>query len=221
MVQALSSIFTSQIATHKSTPAGPSSELNVEAKSSPTDDSVTISGIGYHSLHTNTDLNANSRSNSDTDNSNQMTYLSSINNASLDGTDKQRFENAMQKIEQQFDAGQTNRINADLYENQLGIGIMALGGFEQVKTWREQGMELSEASILAAGKAFNDGFKQQLSESKNSPSALGVAINRHEIVKDNQTVPEWFLQEQQQLLDQMGQTAVRQAFERGALFHVG
>lgn len=221
MVSALSNIFASQTATSKSTQAGLFSAPHVEAKSSPTDDSVTISGIGYHSLHSNSDLNVHSRSNSQIDRSNQTAYLSSINATSLDGTDQQCFENAMQKLEQQFDAGQTNRISADPYENQLGIGIMALGGFEQVKTWREQGMELSEASILAAGKTFNDAYKQHISTSKNSSTAQGFSINRHEIIKNNQAVPEWFLEEQQMLLDLMGQSATRQAFERGALFHAG
>lgn len=221
MVSALNNIFASQTTTSKSTKTGLFSAPHVEAKSSSADDSVTISGIGYHSLHTNSDLNAHSRSNSQIDRSNQAEYLSSIISTSLDDTDNQRFKNTMQKLEQQFDAGLTNRISADPYENQLGIGIMAVGGFEQVKAWREQGMELSEASILAAGKTFNDAYKQHISTSKNSSTAKGFSINRHEIIKNNQAIPQWFLEEQQMLLNLMGQSATRLAFEQGALFHAG
>lgn len=132
-----------------------------------------------------------------------------------------RFENTMNKLREHHASGGVTQISADPYENSLSIGIMALGGMKQLEKWEAQGMPISEESILAAGDAFNAGFKQRLDESGGTYSKKGLAINRHEIVKTNQDVPDWFLEEQQNLISQMAQNGTRAAFERGALFHVG
>lgn len=104
-------------------------------------------------------------------------------------------------------------------DGQLRLGLMALGQ-SSINEWSSKGMVLSEASILAAGEAFQSAFRENLAANGSSAAGSSIALNRHQIVMDSQTVPDWFVKEYERTLSAMGDSEVKRAFERGEMYVV-
>ena len=123
-----------------------------------------------------------------------------------------RFESALERVRE---ANANHRILGG-YEGRIGIGLMAMGGEDQLERWAAQGLEIDEEAILAAADAFQNAFQAAMGE--DSPRG-SVAINRYRIVMNAQEVPEWFVSEYRNMLSMMGDSETRRAFERGEVFH--
>jgi len=100
----------------------------------------------------------------------------------------------------------------------IGLGAMALGGSTQLEKWREKGLEVTEESLMAASKTFQEGFKELMN--KRSSTSEGLSLNTHQIVMNSQTTPDWFKTEYQNELSLMGDTETKKAFEQGAVYHL-
>ena len=124
---------------------------------------------------------------------------------------KSRFEGALGQVSgsSQLHGG---------YEGMIGLGLMALGGQDQLDQWRDQGLEITEETVLAAAKEFQDGFKEFMD--KRESSAQGLTLNRHQMVMNAQNTPEWFKDEYSNLLSMMEDGEAKKAFEEGATSHV-
>lgn len=121
-------------------------------------------------------------------------------------------------------AGERNDASSDIQqevqlrtgrENILRLGRLALGEF-QLDRWREQGLEVTDKTLEAAYEALNQAFKQQ----QQTPGSAGIAINVHQIVSDNQAVPDWFTGEQKQHLEANQVPGAKNAFLNGRYFHI-
>lgn len=98
------------------------------------------------------------------------------------------------------------------------LGMMALGS-SSVNDWLAKGLNISDEAVIAAGQAFQDGFKKKVEESGASlADSGGLALNKHQIVINSQDVPDWFIQEYESVLSSMGNKDMMSAFEKGNLF---
>ena len=114
-----------------------------------------------------------------------------------------------------------NSIQSDIKPSPWGglmeLGILALGGEKQIEAWRSQGMEVSDKTILAAAKAFQEGAKQSLDK---TPNTHGLSINRHQIVLNNQDTPAWFTEEYSLEIAMMENGNVKKSFQQGDEYHI-
>ena len=129
-------------------------------------------------------------------------------------TDNTRFEKAMDNI---------HKAEATLtllhgYDNLINLGLMALGGEDQLEEWRKEGFEVKEETLLAAGKAFQEGAKNILQG--DSPTSQSLAMNRYQLVAGSQEVPDWFLIEQSKALQMIEDPELKAAFEQGETHHI-
>lgn len=102
-------------------------------------------------------------------------------------------------------------------EGQIRLGLMALGQ-DQISQWQEQGLELSEETILAAAATFNDAFQSM--QALTGSDAGSFALNKRQIVMNSQNVPDWFVEEYQQQIEMMGASDAAKAFKQGELYSV-
>lgn len=96
------------------------------------------------------------------------------------------------------------------------LGLMALGR-NATEQWAERGLNLSDESIIAAGQAFQDAFKQNYEQNASSMAGSRIALNKHQIVMNHQEVPAWFKQEYENNLTAMGNPKMANAFAQGEL----
>lgn len=101
----------------------------------------------------------------------------------------------------------------------MGLGAMALGK-SSITEWSSKGIEISEESLIAAAKAFQDAFKQAVEQKGSQTGGTRVSINKHQVVMNNQQVPEWFSQEYDAALAMIDNPARQSAFKDGGLFFV-
>lgn len=132
-----------------------------------------------------------------------------------------RFDVVMKKLRDQFISGKRTNTDIDPYEKNLSQGVMALGGFKQLNDWEGKGLVLVEKSILAANKALNQGLERRSKQMSGTYNQSALLINRHEIIKRSQNIPNWFQAEYEAFINKMGQSAAKGAFEQGALFYTG
>lgn len=98
------------------------------------------------------------------------------------------------------------------------LGLMALGS-STINDWSAKGLELSDEAVIAAGEAFNDGFKSMVEVSGASMSESGgLTLNKYQIVMNAQKVPDWFTSEYETVLSSMENKEAKAAFEKGDLF---
>jgi len=91
------------------------------------------------------------------------------------------------------------------------LGLMALGESTL------QGLEVSNEAVIAAGKAFQDGFKGMVERSDSSLAGSSLALNKHQILINTQDVPEWFTREYENTLAVQTNKQMKDAFEKGEL----
>lgn len=100
----------------------------------------------------------------------------------------------------------------------IGLGMVALGGEVQLDKWREQGLEITEDTLLMAAKTFQEGMKSVFEQV--SPTSAGLSLNRYQIVTDAQDTPEWFGDEYRGNLLMMDDPKVRNAFAQGESYYL-
>lgn len=101
-------------------------------------------------------------------------------------------------------------------DNIHSLGVLALGGENQLQSWSGKGLEISDDTIEKAYNAWSQGFKEAMAN-QGKPS---LVLNRYDIVASSQHVPEWFLQERSIYLDAITDTSLKASFESGAFYHV-
>ena len=94
-------------------------------------------------------------------------------------------------------------------------GLMALGS-ETIQGWKDQGLDISDEAIIAAGDAFQTGFSQIVAQNGDATAGSSLALNKHQIMINSQAVPDWFMQEYESTLAAMDDKAMKNAFEKGA-----
>ena len=97
------------------------------------------------------------------------------------------------------------------------LGLMALGK-STLQEWSAKGLEISDEAVIAAGKAFQDGFKKMVEKSGPSLAGSSLALNKHQILINTQDVPDWFTQEYKAVLSSQANKEMKAAFEQGELF---
>ena len=96
------------------------------------------------------------------------------------------------------------------------LGLMALGE-STLQEWSAKGLEVSNEAVIAAGKAFQDGFKSMVERSDSSLAGSSLALNKHQILINTQDVPEWFTREYENTLAVQTNKQMKDAFEKGEL----
>lgn len=105
------------------------------------------------------------------------------------------------------------------HDGKIRLGLMALGQ-STVDDWSSRGLELEEQSIIAAAEAFQSAFRENLERNGSSTAGSSVALNRHQIVINSQSVPGWFVEEYEETLSSMDNSQLKSAFENGDTFYV-
>ncbi|WP_415884932.1 hypothetical protein ACMXYO_09725 [Neptuniibacter sp. QD37_6] len=101
----------------------------------------------------------------------------------------------------------------------IELGRMAIGN-NTLKAWESQGFEVSDEGLIAAAKAFQQGFKQIADQLSNQTAGSSVSINKHQILIDNQqNLPQWFIDEYDYLLQNLSDDSHRSAFAQGDHFY--
>jgi hypothetical protein len=108
-------------------------------------------------------------------------------------------------------------ISTSTREGLLKLGMMAFGKSD-IDKWTNKGLDVSEESLITAAKALQDGFKQIVDKQGTQTAGSRVSINKHQVVINQQQVPEWFIKEYDSALAIIGDPAHQQAFRQGALF---
>ncbi|PTY38252.1 hypothetical protein BGP77_17590 [Saccharospirillum sp. MSK14-1] len=96
----------------------------------------------------------------------------------------------------------------------LAMGWSMMGAMAE--GWAAQGFEVTEESVIEAGRVLNDAFKEGL---ENSQGRFGIALDQHAIVASQQPVPDWFMDERALQLDALPD-AYRDDFENGQAYHI-
>lgn len=104
-------------------------------------------------------------------------------------------------------------------DGKIRLGLFALGK-ATIDDWSAKGLELTEESVLAAAEAYQDANRKIFDENGSSAAGTGMVLNRHQIVIDSQTAPDWFLEEYESTLSSMGDNNVTSAFKNGDTFYV-
>jgi len=99
---------------------------------------------------------------------------------------------------------------------QFGLGLI---GQERLDRWAEQGLEVDEAAAIAAAEAFQDGGRQALGNQGGETAGSRLVLNIHQLVMDNQAVPDWFGQEYDDFMAAIDDASLKQAFEQGASYY--
>ncbi len=97
------------------------------------------------------------------------------------------------------------------------LGRMALG-INTMQEWSAKGLLISDDSIAAAGKAFQEAFSKAAEESGTSFAGSRVTLNKHQIMIDSQKVPDWFHREYEDMTSSLKDEEIKRAFESGELF---
>ena len=142
-------------------------------------------------------------------------YQSNFSDVSISAEGQSRIERELQNM---ASAKASNElIDFRGREGQIRLGLIALGQ-NQISQWQEQGLELSEETILAAAATFNDAFQSM--QALTGSDAGSFALNKHQIVMNSQNVPDWFVEEYQQQIEMMGASDTANAFKQGELYSV-
>lgn len=128
----------------------------------------------------------------------------------LSGTDK--FQHTLTELKIRYEQGALDYYSADPYENQIRLGITAIGGYEQLKRWEDKGLELEEDTLITSGQIYSEALRRQ--NNGGTYTKKGLLMNQHGLVQKNQTVPDWFKEEQLEFHDQISGAASR-AFKQG------
>lgn len=103
-------------------------------------------------------------------------------------------------------------------EGLLELGRLALGN-STIDDWTKKGITLSDESLIAAAKAFQEGFKSIVDQHGTNTAGSSVSINKHQIVINNETqIPEWFSEEYNLVRASINDSAHRDAFDNEAPF---
>ncbi len=97
------------------------------------------------------------------------------------------------------------------------LGRMALG-INTMQEWSSKGLLISDESVVAAGKAFQEAFSKAAEESGTSFAGSSVTLNKHQIMINSQKVPDWFHREYRDMTSSMENEEIKRAFESGELF---
>ncbi|MTI99012.1 MAG: hypothetical protein FH752_10370 [Marinobacter adhaerens] len=97
------------------------------------------------------------------------------------------------------------------------LGRMALG-INTMQEWSAKGLLISDDSIAAAGKAFQEAFSKAAEESGTSFAGSRVTLNKHQIMIDSQKVPDWFHREYEDMTSSLKDEEMKRSFESGELF---
>lgn len=124
-----------------------------------------------------------------------------------------RIEQALKRIEKAENASTPELVH--VYDLQIKLGMIALGGEKQIENWNSAGVEITENTLLAAATVFNRGFKE-MGDSGNG----GITYNRHQIVINSQETPQWFKEEAITKLAFLDSPEMEKAFKSGALYYV-
>ena len=101
-------------------------------------------------------------------------------------------------------------------ENILSLGALALGGQDQIQSWSEKGLEISNNTIERAYEFFNQGFKESL-QNRDQTSLI---MNWYDIVASSQVVPDWFQQEKNMFIESIADPTLKDSFESGDFYHI-
>jgi len=115
-------------------------------------------------------------------------------------------------------SGELELIDLRTREGKIQFG-MGLIGQERLDRWADQGLEIDEAAAIAAAEAFQDGGRQALANQGGETSGSRLVLNIHQLVMDNQAVPDWFGQEYDDFMAAIDDASLKQAFEQGASYH--
>ncbi len=99
------------------------------------------------------------------------------------------------------------QISTDL--EQLGRAFL---GEEVLNDWQDKGLTITSAVFDGVLEAMNSGLRAL------EGNAGYVALNKHEIVMNNQETPEWFVKEKQDIIASHPNPKVRESFSNGDLF---
>lgn len=146
---------------------------------------------------------------------NSLPSNSLVETVNISDTGKQTLEDEIARLKKAFENGELVDLRSDA--GQLHLGLMALGA-GTVDAWSAKGLQLSEEAVLGAAKAFQDGFRANFEQYDFSMAGSSVAINRHQIVMNSQSVPDWFVQEYQTALSIMDDPEIARAFQDGHTF---
>src|SRR5690625_7348412 len=70
-------------------------------------------------------------------------------------------------------------------DNIHSLGILALGGKDELQSWSGKGLEIDDETIEMAYNVWNKGFIEAM-ENQGKPS---LVLNRYDIIDKSQTVP--------------------------------
>ncbi|MBB1489550.1 hypothetical protein [Oceanospirillum sediminis] len=136
-------------------------------------------------------------------------------NQKISGEDK--FRQTLHELKARYESGSLDYYSSEPYENQIRMGITALGGYEQLKRWESQGLELEEDTLISSGQSYSEGLRQL--KKGGTYTKRGLLMNQHGLVRQHQQVPEWFDQEQKNFHSQISGAAAR-AFQQGESFFI-
>jgi len=115
-------------------------------------------------------------------------------------------------------SGELELIDLRTREGKIEFG-MGLIGQERRDRWAEQGLEIDEAAAIAIAEAFQAGGRQALANQAGETAGSRLVLNIHQLVMDNQAVPDWFGQEYDDFMAAIDDASLKQAFEQGAGYH--
>lgn len=128
---------------------------------------------------------------------------------------------ALEREMQNIAAARENQEFVDFqgHDGKIRLGLTALGK-AAMDGWSDNGLEVTKESILAAADAFQDAFRNNLEVHGSSTAGTAISLNRHQIVINSQSVPDWFFEEYKSALSSMGDSKLKSAFENGDTFFV-
>ena len=110
-------------------------------------------------------------------------------------------EAARSQMSQELEGG--DFVNFTDENGMYKLGLMALGNSSS-QDWSAKGLNITDESIIAAGKALQDGFQQKVTNSGTSLAGSGaLALNKYQIINSSQEVPDWFTKEYENVLSSM------------------
>lgn len=124
-----------------------------------------------------------------------------------------RLDDALSRISQAANSYPPQLVTG--YDNRVLLGIMALGGEQQIEIWKAKGLEVTEEMILSASDTFQQAFQESID---SDPGPGSISINRHAVIMEMTDVPDWFIQEYEASLPHLD-SATREAFQSGKLFN--
>lgn len=104
-------------------------------------------------------------------------------------------------------------------DGQLRLGLMALGQ-STLDEWAAKGLEVTEQAVLAAAEALQEAFRKNLQENGTSTAGSSIALNRHQLVINAQSVPDWFVEEYEHVVSSIQDSAVKNAYKNGGTYYL-